>query len=145
MQSSLCNERGFTLVEVLVALAILTVAIMSVFAIYTQCTVEIRRAKNRTIATNCAQQMLEMICSTPHALSNYHGLTTTADPPAGNPVRDDLLRWQAALQTVPTRAVGTISVGDELYARLVTVEVKYDNYGRATTTTLALKITKPSP
>jgi prepilin-type N-terminal cleavage/methylation domain-containing protein len=144
VQSRFYHERGFTLVEVLVALAILAVAIMSVFAIYTQCTVEIRRAKNRTLATNCVQQMMEMICSTPHAFSNYDGLTTASDPPASNPVKADLLSWQSALQTFPTQAIGTISVGDEPYASLVTVEVKYDNYGRTTTTTLVLKIAKPS-
>jgi type II secretion system protein I len=83
--------RGFTLIEVLVAVAILAAAMMSVFAIYVHCTVELRRAKNRTLATNFAQQMMEMICAAPQLLAHYQGLTTAADPPVDNPVSADLL------------------------------------------------------
>jgi prepilin-type N-terminal cleavage/methylation domain-containing protein len=141
------TEKGFTLIEVLIAVAILTVAVMSVFMIYTQCTVEIRRAKNRTIATNYAQQMMEMISSTPYNIFYYHGLTTTSDPPADNPVRDDLLRWKAALQTFPTRATGIISVvadQESPHSIVVTVKITYDNYGREVTNTLSLKIARRS-
>ena len=75
------KQEGFTLIEVLVAIAILAVAIVTVFGIYSYCMVEIRRAKLRTVATNCGQQMMEMICSTPHDISNYHDLTTDLIPP----------------------------------------------------------------
>jgi prepilin-type N-terminal cleavage/methylation domain-containing protein len=135
-------ERGLTLIEVLVSVAILGTAIMSVFTIYTQCIVEIRRVKNRTIATNAAQMMIEMISSSPYAVSNYHGLTTATEPPVDNPVRNDLLAWKSALQTFPASAIGTISVVDELYSHLVTVEISYNDYGRKTTNTLSLKIGK---
>jgi len=140
------KQEGFTLVEVLVAVAILAFAIMTVFSIYSYCTVEIRRAKNRTIATNCAQQMMEMICSSPHDISNYQGLTTASTPPAGNPARADLLRWKSILQTsFPAQAVGTISVADEPYSIVVTVTIGYNNYGRETASTLSTKIAKKFP
>jgi prepilin-type N-terminal cleavage/methylation domain-containing protein len=140
--SRLHTERGFTLIEVLISVAILAAAMMSVFTIYTQCIVEIRRAKNRTMATNAAQMMMEMIASSPHAVLSYHGLATTTDPPAGNPARNDLLVWKSALQAFPTSAIGTISVVDELYSNVVTVQVSYDAYGKNTTNTLSLKIRK---
>lgn len=137
---SLHAEQGLTLVEVLISIAILAVAIMSVFSIYTQCIVEIRRAKNRTLATRYAQMMMEMITSTPHDIPYYHGLTTAGVLPQHNPVRDDVLKWAQILQTFPTNAVGTISVVDDVYASLVTVAVRYGDYGREMTNTLMLKI-----
>ena len=140
----LLAERGFTLIEVLISVAILAAAIMSVFTIYAQCIVEIRRAKNRTMATNSAQMMMEMIASSPYAVSNYHGLATTTDPPAENPAKNNLLAWKSALQTFPTSAIGTISVVDELYSHVVTVKISYDDYSKRTVNTLSLKIGKRS-
>ena len=141
-------NQGFTLIEVLIAIAILAVAVMGVFMVYTQCTAEIRRAKNRTTATNYAQQMMEMVASTPYDILNYHGLTTLTDPPTDNPVRADLLRWKANLQTFLTNAVGTIAVVKDQaisHAILVTVTITYENYGRKATSTLSLKIATSSP
>jgi prepilin-type N-terminal cleavage/methylation domain-containing protein len=140
------KQEGFTLIEVLVAIAILAFAIMTVFSIYSYCMLEIRRAKNRTIATNYAQQMMEMICSTPHDISHYHDLTTASTPPLSNPVKADFLRWQSVLQlSFLSQAIGTISVVDEAYSRVVTVAIRYDNYGKEQTSTLSIKIAKRSP
>ena len=140
------KQEGFTLIEVLVAIAILAVAIVTVFGIYSYCLVEIRRAKLRTVATNRGQQMMEMICSTPHDISNYHDLTTVSIPPSSNPIRADFLTWKSALQTsFPTWAIGTISVVHEPYSKVVTVTIRYDNYGRETISTLSMKVAKNSP
>ena len=142
------TNQGFTLIEVIVAVAILAVAVMGVFMVYSQCTVEIRRARNRTMATNYAQQMMEMIASTPSDILNYHGLTTMTDPPTDNPVRADLLRWKANLQPWLTNAVGTIVVVKDQaisHAILVTVTITDENYGRRATSTLSLKIATSSP
>ena len=139
------KQEGFTLIEVLVAVAILAVAIVTVFGIYSYC-MEIRRAKLRTVATNCGQQMMEMICSTPHDISSYHDLTTASIPPSNNPIRADFLLWRSALQTsFPTWVIGTISVVDEPYSKVVTVTIRYDNYGREMTSTLSMKVAKKSP
>jgi type II secretion system protein I len=137
------GRQGFTLIEVLISIAILAMVVMSVCSIYTHCTLEIKRAQNRTMASNFAQQMMEMICSSPHDLSAYDGLTTAAAPPSDNPARADLLRWQAALDTFPTEAVGTIAVQADptiAYATAVTVQITYTNYGRETVSTLTLKV-----
>ncbi len=133
-------ERGLTLIEVLISVAILAATIMSVFTIYTQCIVEIRRAKNRTLASHYAQMMMEMIASSPHSISHYHGLTTQQSFPQQNSVRDDMLKWAQTLQTFPGNAVGAISVTLETYSHLVTVEIAYQNYGRETTSVLKLKM-----
>jgi prepilin-type N-terminal cleavage/methylation domain-containing protein len=140
------KQEGFTLIEFLVAIAILAVAIVTVFGIYSYCMVEIRRAKLRTVATNCGQQMMEMICSTPHDILNYHDLNTASIPPSSNPIRADFLTWKSVLQTsFPTWVIGTISVVHEPYSNVVTVTIRYDSYGREATSTLSMKIAKSSP
>ena len=44
------EQRGFTLIEVLIAITILAFVILSMFAIYVHVIRELRRAKNRTYA-----------------------------------------------------------------------------------------------
>lgn len=142
------QQHGFTLLEVLIAISILGTAILSVFTIYTHCSLELQRARNRTIATQCAQQMIEFICSTPHDVTVYHGLQTTAVLAANHPARADLLAWQATLQHVLPDAVGTVTVGDDPdlpYTTRITVSINYANYRRPTTTTLVLKRPRSFP
>lgn len=135
-------EQGLTLIEVLISVAILATAIMSVFTIYSQCMVEIRRAKNRTLATQYNQMMMEMIISSPHDVFHYNGLNTSSVPFEDNLVREDVLKWARTLNTFPTSASGKISVVEESYSNLVTVELQYGDYGRKTTNILTLKVEK---
>lgn len=132
--------HGLTLIEVLISLAILATAIMSVFAIYSQCLVEIRRAKNRTLATNFAQMMMEMIISSPSPPSAYHGFRTTDEPPGDHPVKNDLHVWKAALHAFPTSAIGSIEATTEPYTYAVLVRIEYQDYGKTSTNTLSLHI-----
>ena len=136
--------RGLTLIEVLISMAILATVIMTVFSIYTQCIVEIRRAKNRTLATNFARMMVEMIVSSPHAPSHYDGLSTAVTPPGDNPASHDLLTWKTALDAFPTAAAGTISASLEQYSHLVSVEIRYEDYGKTTANTLSIRIASRS-
>ena len=136
------NSRGMTLIEVLISAAILATAIMSVFTIYSQCFVEIRRAKHRTLATNLTQMMMEMILASPHAPSAYHGFSTTDEPSSDNPIKNDLDVWKTALHTFPTSAVGAIEVVTEAYTYVVTVRIRYQDYGKTSTNTLSLHIAR---
>ena len=95
------SEHGLTLIEVLISVAILATAIMSVFVIYSQCLVEIRRAKNRTLATNFTQMMMEMIISSPYPPSVFHSFSTADEPPDDHPVKNDLNVWKTAHAYVP--------------------------------------------
>ena len=136
------QPQGLTLIEVLISIAILAITIMSVFTIYSQCFVEIRRTKNRTLATNLTQMMMEMIIANPHAPSVYDGLSTTEAPSPDNPVKKDLETWKAALHTFPTSAVGVIDVTTETYTYLVVVQINYQDHGRISTNTLSLHLAK---
>jgi len=130
------------LIEVLISVAILATTIMSVFTIYSQCFVEIRRAKNRTLATNLTQMMMEMIIASPYAPSSYHGLSTTEELSSDNPAKMDLDVWKTALHTFPTSAVGAIDVTTEAYTYFVVVHIDYQDYGRISTNTLSLHLAK---
>ena len=142
--------RGFTLIEVLVAIAILATVFMTMFAIYTHTLIKVRRAKNRTLATNTAKMMMEMIISSPYDASIYHGLTTITTLSADHPVQADLLHWKATLETFPTMAVGIISALDsrecvqDRCTDIVTVNVaiRYQDYGGETTNALSVKLEK---
>lgn len=135
-------QQGLTLIEMLISVAILATTIMSVFTIYSQCFVEIRRAKNRTLATNLTQMMMETIIDSPHVPLIYHGFSTTEEPSSDNPVKKDLDAWKTALHTFPTSAVGAIDVTTETYTYLVIVHIDYQDYGRISTNTLSLHLTK---
>lgn len=136
------TNHGLTLIEVLISVAILAATMMSVFVIYSQCLVEIRRAKNRTLATNFSQMMMEMIISSPYPPSVYHDLTTSEEPPADHPAKKDLEIWKTALQTFPTIAVGNIEVTTEPYTYVVLVNIEYHDYGKTSVNILSLHIAR---
>jgi len=142
------RQQGFTLIEVIVGVAILMVAMTGMFAIYSWCTVEVRRARHRTLVTLCAQQMMEMIVSTPQNVGAYHGFSTTSLPSASSPVSHDLHTWQTCIKSLPMPATGTIAVSDDPeipYAILVRVTILYENYGRSNTMVLSQKFPTRHP
>ena len=138
------SERGLTLIEVLVAVVILAATTMTIFTIYNQSMVDLRRAKNRTFATQAAQTMLEMILSSPYPASAYHGLTTASDAPTGHPAAGDWHTWKTILAAFPTAATGTIAVQENrlTYGNLALVTIMYSDYGRDATRTFALVVAK---
>ncbi|PIE32679.1 hypothetical protein CSA56_14420 [candidate division KSB3 bacterium] len=109
MTQNASASRGFTLIELLISTAILGTAVISMCAVYSHIVIEIRQARNRTLATNMAQAMMEMIASSPYDATAYHSLTTVTNPPEDNPVRDDILVWKTRLEDFPTSAIGRIS------------------------------------
>ena len=69
-------NRGFTLVEILLAAAILAFALCGILAMYSTCFVLMATSKNINIATNAAQGLIEEIRSPPFTriISDYNGL-----------------------------------------------------------------------
>lgn len=76
IKKSVFFVKGFTIIEILIALAILIVAISSILITYLACFVLIDTVKNINIATNAAQGIIEEIRSTPFTqiINNYNGL-----------------------------------------------------------------------
>jgi prepilin-type N-terminal cleavage/methylation domain-containing protein len=142
------GQQGFTLIEVMVGLAILMMAMTGVFTIYSWCTAEVRRAQYRTLATLCARQMMEMINSTPYHVSAYDGFSTNSSPSTESSARTDLDIWQACIQHLPMPATGSIAVIDDIetpYSNVVQVTILYKNYGRDTTIGVSQKFPAREP
>lgn len=74
-------RKGFTIIEMLIALAVLIVAISSILVTYMACFMLIDTIKNINIATNAAQGMVEEIRSSTFtdAVTNYNGLNFTVN------------------------------------------------------------------
>ncbi len=69
-------NRGFSLAEILLAVAILAFAFCGILAMHTTCFVLMATSKNVNIATNAAQGLIEEIRSAPFTqiISDYNGL-----------------------------------------------------------------------
>ena len=75
------SEKGFTLVEVMLAVAIAAVALCGILATYAACFTLIRTSKNASIATSAAQGLLDEIRNTSFPLikSTYNGTNFTVN------------------------------------------------------------------
>ena len=136
------NQGGFTLIEVLAAITILAVVVLSMFATYLHAIREIRRAKNRTYATNANQMILDRILTTPFDARRYHGATTTKIDTLDASIKGDMTDWAAMLRQFPTQAVGEITARAEdrcvleltppLCPKVILViaAIRYQDYGR---------------
>ncbi len=60
------GERGFSLIELIVAMAFMGVVILSLFEIFAQIRQVNRQANNYTIATQVGQQIIELYRNTPY-------------------------------------------------------------------------------
>lgn len=74
-------ERGFTLMEVMLAAAIAVVALCGILATYIACFTLIKTSKNASIATSAAQGLLDEIRNTsfPLIVSTYDGMNFTVN------------------------------------------------------------------
>ena len=59
------NSKGFSLIELMVAVVILVTVILGMFHAYTVCFIGMTNARDRTVATNLAQKKIEDIKNTP--------------------------------------------------------------------------------
>lgn len=75
------KKRGFSLVEVIVAIGIMAFALVGILGTYITCLTLISTSKNVNAATNAAQGIIEEIRSTPFTqiMSNYNGMIFTVN------------------------------------------------------------------
>ena len=74
-------KNGFSLVEVIMATAILSFALVGILSTYITCLVLITTSQNVNAATNAAQGIVEEIRSTPFTqiIDDYNGMTFTVN------------------------------------------------------------------
>ena len=134
------NQKGFTLLEVLVAIVIVSIGLLAVAGMQTTAITANASAKDATIAIQLAEEMADRIRvnagDTPEI---YHGLDTnggTATTCTGltaqnDPALGDCIQWRSRLQDASlglSGAKGTITVTDDSpisKAAIVTITITW--------------------
>jgi type IV pilus assembly protein PilV len=136
---------GFSIVEVLVALVVLSVGMLGIAALYVESLRAGRSAVYRTQAVNLAADMADRIRSN-REQPNAWVLTATANPATQGCVagtvncdpaelaQDDQARWRAAIQNqLPgdgaTTPNGTIEVDETVVPNQYTITVRWSEPG----------------
>ena len=112
--------RGFTLVEVLVALVVMAVGLLGIAALYVEGLRAGRTSVYRTAAVNLAADMGERIRANPGASATYAGtgpgvdnfcVNGASDCSAAELAADDWYRWLDDIgRRLPAGATGSIEV-----------------------------------
>jgi type IV pilus assembly protein PilV len=138
------QERGFTLVEVMIAMVVLSFGLLAVAAMQDMALGRNVDANEMSIVTNLAADMVERIRYNRPNVTAYAGIDTTnagTRPPASEPMaRGDYDQWSVRLATTRLQAVrGAVAVAafgpPNLNQNQVTVQVTWG--GRRVGTELA--------
>jgi prepilin-type N-terminal cleavage/methylation domain-containing protein len=92
--------RGFTLVEILIGITILTIALLAIAAMFPMAFMAVHESGKSTMTLTAARQMMEDVRSIPFdELINLNGFDTAnpATLPADAPEREVARRWRYAL------------------------------------------------
>lgn len=77
------HERGFSLVEVLIALLVLSFGVLAALGLQVVATTNVQNANQRTIAVHLAHDLLERVRSNPSPAANQVYLSKTLDKEIG--------------------------------------------------------------
>src|SRR5262245_63800310 len=108
------GEAGFTLIEVLIAVFVLTLALLAAFGILSAAVRNGQRAKQTQVALDTAQQQLEKL----HSLSYEELAMTTAPAHSSNPLSPNhrVVNGSFAVQREPVGEYATMAIdGGSLY------------------------------
>lgn len=92
------NQKGFTLLEVLVAIVILSIGLLAVAAMQTTAIVGNTSAMNRSRAIGLAEEMADRVRVNAGDTPNiYNGINTSGNCVGSEPALGDCTQWQARL------------------------------------------------
>lgn len=140
------NQKGFTLVEVLVAVAIVSVGLLAVASMQSTAIKGNTSARDATIAVQLAEEMIDRIrANAGDAPGDYNGIDTNNNctTPAGlaDPVLGDCTQWRARLLDTTglglPGARGTVTVTDSspiAKTAAITVTITWGTFGARTIT-----------
>jgi type IV pilus modification protein PilV len=110
MKREIKNEKGFTLIEVLVAVFLLAVGMMSAASMQTAAISGNKFSKDTSLAIELAEEMMDRIRINagrePH---KYDGIDTSGTCPNSDPFKGDCEQWQTRMLAL-RNAVGTVTV-----------------------------------
>lgn len=99
------KHRGFTLLEVLIALLVLSIGLLGLAALQTSGLRSNQMATMRTLATQIAYDMTDRMRANPTGMNNSEYVITTAQAPAATTATgtalDDLTEWRAQVARLP--------------------------------------------
>lgn len=127
------TQRGFTLVEVLVALVVMAVGLLGIAGLYVEGLRAGRTSIYRTAAVSLARDMAERIRANPQGAyegsgpgTDYDCVNGTADCSADELAEDDWLRWLADLgRRLPAGAAGEVNITEIPPLRQVDITVSW--------------------
>jgi len=147
MRMTILNNRGFTLIETLVALVVLSVGLMGIAALYSQSMGAGRTAHYRTQAITLAADLADRIRVNRLAGVAYAGaaLPSNCDADGGAIPNDctpgqlagnDLFRWQADIARALPNGVGAVAFNPVTIPPTYTISVTWTevNQGNLTYT-----------
>jgi type IV pilus assembly protein PilV len=142
------GHRGFTLVEVLVALVVMSVGMLGIAALYLEGLRAGRTALYRTTAITLAADMADRIRANPNAGLAYEGTGPGADGDCVNgPVdcteaelaADDWLDWSTRLEAqLPEGSSGEVAIDAAAPAATYTITVAWPEIGQEEPATYTL-------
>jgi type IV pilus modification protein PilV len=112
------NRRGFTLIEIMIALVILAVAILGMATAIARFIHVVSLANSRAAATQLAQQRIEQVLMDPNyaAIDTAYGKTETSFPGMAGYVRMTTVEWvndsldykRVTVRVIPPTGVDTV-------------------------------------
>lgn len=130
------SQRGFSLVEVLIALIIMSVGMLGIASLYVQSMQAGRTALFRHSAVTLAGDVADRIRANPTAVAAYTGVGVNGGCIAGNTncsnvqmAAQDILLWkQQAVDSLPNGDV-TINIDNTVNPPVYTIAVTWDEPG----------------
>lgn len=139
------SQRGFSLIEVLIALLLLAIGLLGLAFLQVANVRYTTSAEHRTIATNLATEVLDMMRSNPRHVVVYNRLTDASFggvevPPEGCSAigadsatpENNIIRWRChVVSRLPGGTGNVVVAGDDIAGYNATVTVSWaDDVGR---------------